>query len=175
MLGGSSAGDPRWTTGGIVGRSMDVLSQDSRRKCMSAIRSTNTGPELTLRRALHALGHRFRLHKKSLPGRPDIVFGNKRIVILVHGCFWHRHRCKAGRSTPASNVDLWARKLKGNTERDRRNIRRLNQLGWTVMVVWECQLKASKIKRSIERIDDALCQRLGGERRQVRAELVRGG
>lgn len=124
---------------------------------MSAIRAVDTKPELVLRKALHALGHRFRLHDRSLPGKPDIVFRGSRIVILVHGCFWHRHWCKAGRSMPAVRPEFWISKFRENVQRDRRNRRRLRRLGWSVAVVWECQLKSASVVASAERIHRLLC------------------
>jgi DNA mismatch endonuclease (patch repair protein) len=119
---------------------------------MAAVRATHTGPELVLRKALHTLGYRFRLHDISLPGKPDLVFREKRVVILVHGCFWHRHNCKSGRSLPAVRTEFWSGKLKSNVERDRRNARRLRRLDWTVVVVWECQLKTKTLEKSVARI-----------------------
>ncbi len=107
---------------------------------MSKVRAKNTAPEMTVRRLVHALGFRYRLHGKSLPGSPDLVFSGRGCVIFVHGCFWHLHECRAV-SVPASNRDYWVAKLERNRRRDRRNEARLRALGWRVMTVWECQLK----------------------------------
>jgi DNA mismatch endonuclease (patch repair protein) len=107
---------------------------------MRAVGTKNTGPELQLRKLLHNAGYRFRLHKKELPGRPDLVFPGRRKVIFVHGCFWHGHRCSKGRA-PKSKTDYWAPKLAANQARDARNISDLNQLGWDALVVWQCELK----------------------------------
>lgn len=107
---------------------------------MSRIRSKDTSPELSLRRALHALGLRFRVHVARLPGKPDIVLRRFKTVVLVHGCFWHRHPgCKVA-STPKSNTAFWEQKFERNTARDARNAASLQALGWNVLVVWECEL-----------------------------------
>lgn len=107
---------------------------------MSRIRSSNTSPELALRRALHALGIRFRLHRKDLPGKPDIVLPRHKTVVFVHGCFWHRHAgCKVA-STPKTNTAFWEEKFQRNMVRDERNTALLKGLGWKVLVVWECEL-----------------------------------
>lgn len=104
---------------------------------MSGIRARNTKPELVLRRALHALGFRYRLHAGDLPGKPDLVFPKHRAVVHVHGCFWHRHGCDKT-STPSTNVDFWAEKFRRNVERDAEVEAKLEGLGWRLGVVWEC-------------------------------------
>jgi DNA mismatch endonuclease (patch repair protein) len=107
---------------------------------MSRIRSSNTSPELALRRALHALGLRFRLHRKDLPGKPDIVFPRYKTVVFVHGCFWHRHAgCKVA-TTPKSNTGFWIEKFDRNVARDSRSRELLEAQGWKVVVAWECEL-----------------------------------
>lgn len=108
---------------------------------MAAIRSTNTRPERRVRSALHAMGFRFRLHRKDLPGRPDIVLPKHRTVIFVHGCFWHCHRCKYGSVVPATRADFWAAKRAGNVARDRKHRARLRREGWRVIVLWECEVR----------------------------------
>lgn len=108
---------------------------------MRAVKSSNTKPELALRKALHALGYRYRLYVKDLPGKPDLVFPKYRTVIFVHGCFWHGHACKRGARTPKSNVDYWVEKIARNKARDRKNAAALRKLGWGVITLWECQLK----------------------------------
>lgn len=119
---------------------VDFLSPSERSERMSRIRSSNTSPELALRRALHALGFRFRLHRKDLPGKPDIVLPRYKTVVFVHGCFWHRHAgCKVA-STPKTNTAFWEQKFERNTARDERNAALLQALGWKVLVVWECEL-----------------------------------
>ena len=112
---------------------------DGRRRIMRAIRSRDTRPEMALRRALHQVGYRYRLHLKELPGAPDLVFPRRRKVIFVHGCFWHFHRC-AGSKIPETRRDYWEPKLRATRTRDRRNKRKLERLGWDVLVVWECEL-----------------------------------
>lgn len=106
---------------------------------MSQIRSRNTAPERSVRRALHALRYRFRLQSIRLPGTPDIVLTRHRVVVFVHGCYWHRHfRCRKT-TTPKSNVAFWMKKFKANKARDRRVHRQLVELGWKVVTIWECQ------------------------------------
>lgn len=119
---------------------------------MSAIRGQNTAPEIRLRKALHALGYRYRLHVASLPGKPDLVFVAKKRIIFVHGCFWHRHSCKSGRSVPATRKRFWSAKLEDNAQRDRRNVRILRKLGWDVLVVWECQVVPNRIRNLLNRV-----------------------
>jgi DNA mismatch endonuclease (patch repair protein) len=109
---------------------------------MRANKKRDSGPELAVRRLLHSLGHRYRLHAPDLPGTPDIVFRNRRKVIFVHGCFWHQHqdiRCPL-RGHPRSNAHYWKPKLLRNRERDRINERRIVELGWDSLIVWECEL-----------------------------------
>lgn len=106
---------------------------------MRRIRKTDTRPELIVRRMVHAMGFRYRLHGVKLPGTPDIVLTRHRKVILVHGCFWHRHTCRDGRKLPRSKPDYWGPKLERNRRRDRLNIARLRRMGWKVLVVWECE------------------------------------
>jgi DNA mismatch endonuclease (patch repair protein) len=108
---------------------------------MSRIRGKNTKPELLLRRALHGLGLRFRIHVKKLPGKPDIVLPQFRAVVHVHGCFWHRHPNCRFATTPASRPDFWRTKFEGTVERDAKTDRALRSLGWRTAVVWECELK----------------------------------
>jgi DNA mismatch endonuclease, patch repair protein len=123
---------------------MDVHSRATRSRNMAAIRSVNTKPEMRVRSALHALGYRFRLHRKDLPGRPDIVLPRLRTVIFVHGCFWHCHRCKYGSVVPATRADFWAAKRQGNVARDRRNRSALRRAGWRVCVLWECEVRTAE-------------------------------
>lgn len=111
---------------------------------MSKVRGKDTGPEMKVRRLIHGMGYRYRLHVGKLPGRPDLVFPGRRKVIFVHGCFWHRHACKAGKSTPASRAKYWLRKFERNRERDARNVNDLKRAGWKVLVVWECMTKDRK-------------------------------
>lgn len=107
---------------------------------MRAIRSKDMAPELAVRRLVHGLGYRFRLHKKDLPGKPDLVFASRRKVIFVHGCFWHFHNCGEGH-VPKSNRDYWLSKLQRNQSRDAKNRRLLKQQGWQSLVIWECEAR----------------------------------
>ena len=118
---------------------VDRLSPEHRSWNMSRIRGRNTQPELAVRSALHRAGYRFRLHRKDLPGRPDIVLPKHRTVVFVHGCFWHRHPGCRFAYTPKSRVAFWQKKFDDNVARDRRNVRALRALGWRVITVWECQ------------------------------------
>lgn len=120
---------------------MDSLTPTERSRVMGLVRSKDTRPEMLVRSLVHGLGYRFRLHVNHLPGRPDIVFPSKKKIILVHGCFWHRHSCKRGRSMPTSRRPFWLQKLRANRLRDRQNVFALRQLGWKVYVVWECQTR----------------------------------
>lgn len=112
---------------------------DVTRKVMQANRSRDTGPEMVVRRLLHGLGFRYRLHRNDLPGRPDIVFPRKHKAVLVHGCFWHHHDCQGGR-IPKTRQAFWDAKLHGNRARDERNVAALVERGWSALTVWECQL-----------------------------------
>lgn len=118
---------------------MDTITPEHRSWNMSRIRSSNTKPERRVRSMLHRLGYRFRLHRKDLPGRPDIVLPGRRTVVLVHGCYWHRHDGCRYAYTPKSNQEFWEAKFKENTTRDGRQNEQLNKLGWNVITVWECQ------------------------------------
>ena len=127
---------------------MDKLSAEGRSANMRQIRSQDTAPELLLRKMLHRLGYRFRLHSKDLPGKPDLVFPSRRKVIFVHGCFWHQHSgCREGR-VPQSRREYWEPKLNRNQKRDAASQASLEEQGWRFLVVWECELKdtASTLK-----------------------------
>lgn len=119
---------------------MDRLTPERRSWLMSRVRGKDTKPELIVRRLLHRLGYRYRLHVTSLPGKPDLVFSSRRVVGFVHGCFWHGHACPYGR-TPKTNAPFWAAKVHRNMERDTANIGALEDAGWTVVVVWQCETK----------------------------------
>jgi DNA mismatch endonuclease (patch repair protein) len=108
---------------------------------MRAVRSKNTKPEMLVRRLAHAMGFRFRLHRKDLPGSPDLVFPSRRRVILVHGCFWHGHGCKRGARQPKDNADYWRTKIARNVARDERVLSELHALGWESLTLWECELR----------------------------------
>lgn len=124
---------------------MDRIPANRRSWNMSRIRGQNTKPELTVRRLLHAAGYRFRLHRKDLPGRPDIVFPGRRTVVFVHGCFWHRHPGCRFATTPSTRPEFWAAKFRSNVERDRRVVSELEADGWKVVTVWECETKSPKL------------------------------
>lgn len=122
---------------------MDTLTPAQRSKRMGRVKSRDTTPEWTVRRLLHGLGYRYRLHAKELPGRPDIVFRSRKKAIFVHGCFWHQHPepgCPLARR-PKSRHEFWSAKFEANIARDAVVIERLAQLGWKVLLVWECQLR----------------------------------
>lgn len=119
------------------------MSPEQRSAHMAKIRSKNTKPELMLRRLLHGAGYRYRLHGRELPGRPDLVFPGRRKVIFVHGCFWHGHDCPVGSRLPKTNTGFWVAKRLRNQERDAAQKSLLEDLGWGVLVVWECEVRAS--------------------------------
>ena len=119
---------------------------EQRSRNMSAIKSKNTKPEITLRKLLHSMGYRFRLHRKDLPGSPDIVLPKYKTVIFVHGCFWHRHEnCKYA-TTPKTRKEFWEKKFRENINRDNLNQANLSLKGWKIIIIWECQLKGDKKK-----------------------------
>ncbi len=131
----------------------DVLTAEQRSYNMSQIRGVHTQPELRVRRLLHGLGLRYRLHGKGLPGKPDLVFAGARAVLFVHGCFWHMHRCKYGKPAPATNVSFWAEKRRGNVERDKRNRAALRAGDWRVFEVWECDTRdEEKMRAKLEQL-----------------------
>lgn len=121
----------------------DVVDVATRSRMMAGIKGKNTQPELFLRKELYSMGFRYRLGGQGLPGKPDIVFSKQRAVIFVNGCFWHRHEC-AYFKWPATNPQFWQEKLNGNAHRDGRIATELQSKGWTVLTVWECELKESK-------------------------------
>lgn len=120
---------------------MDIYDKQKRSEIMSKVRSKNTTPELLVRRTLHRMGYRFRLHKSDLPGKPDIVLPKHRKIILVNGCFWHGHRDCPRAKLPNTNVEFWRDKINRNVERDKKNIALLISQGWNVLVIWECETK----------------------------------
>ncbi len=127
---------------------MDKLTPKRRSDNMRAIRSKDTSPEMAVRRLIHSLGYRYRLHGSKLPGKPDLVFAGRKKVIFIHGCFWHLHSgCREGR-IPGSRRSYWKPKLEGNRARDARNRRALRRLGWSALVIWECQVKREEKLRA---------------------------
>ena len=122
---------------------------------MAGIRSKDTVPELVVRKFLHSKGFRYRLHSKKLPGSPDITLSRRKVAIFVHGCFWHRHEACRYATSPRSNAERWTAKFDGNVARDRRNLEALERRGWSVIIVWECELRANapaRLERLVEQI-----------------------
>jgi len=141
---------------------VDVVDKATRSRMMSSIQGKNTKPELLVRKYLHSRGLRFRLHAKELPGKPDLIFPKYKVVVFVHGCFWHQHpRCKFA-VVPASNVEFWEQKLGANRERDQRNKRMLKALGWRALTIWECQLD--------DRLLSGLARKIIAKDKEINAE-----
>lgn len=135
----------------------DEISKERRSANMRAVRSRNTGPEIRVRQIAHGLGYRFRLHRRDLPGKPDLAFPGRRKAVFVHGCFWHHHKgCPRG-SMPQSNIEYWRPKLARNAARDAEQIAALKASGWRALVIWECQIRDEK------RLAARLRQFLGGQ------------
>lgn len=130
---------------------MDHLTPERRSWNMSRITGADTKPELIVRSMLHRMGLRFRLHRRDLPGKPDIVLPKHRTVVFVHGCFWHRHpRCRFA-NTPKSRIDFWTKKFEGTIRRDRQKSRELRRLGWRVLTVWECETRnPARLRRHLK-------------------------
>jgi DNA mismatch endonuclease (patch repair protein) len=127
-----------------------------RRRTMQAVKSKDTAPELLVRSLAHHMGYRFRLHRKDLPGKPDLVFPGRRKAIFVHGCFWHGHDCARGARVPKSNRDYWTRKIARNQERDRAACAALARSGWASLIVWECDLgKERALKAQVRKFLNA--------------------
>src|SRR5215813_3684371 len=129
---------------------MDILTPAERSARMALIRSIDSRFELRIRSALHKRGYRYRKHDRGLPGKPDLVFPSRKKVIFLHGCFWHGHRCRLGRM-PKSRSEYWVSKIKGNRLRDRQNQKALRKIGWSSLMVWECEL--SRFDNLISRIE----------------------
>jgi DNA mismatch endonuclease, patch repair protein len=129
----------------------DVLTPEQRSFNMSRIRSRDTRPEMIVRSIVHRMGFRYRLHKKELPGKPDLVLVRHRKIIDVHGCFFHMHDCRYGRVTPMTNAEFWQTKRNSNVSRDHRNLCRLRKTGWQVLIIWECQTRdRDTLQKTIE-------------------------
>jgi len=120
---------------------MDTFTPVERSAVMRRVRGKDTQPEMAVRSMVHRLGFRYALHRRDLPGNPDLVFPARDRVIFVHGCFWHGHSCRAGRNRPSSNTAYWTAKLDRNRARDAAHRRNLRKLGWRILIVWECELK----------------------------------
>lgn len=138
---------------------VDVFSTTKRSSVMSTIRSKNTKPEMTVRSELHKRGYRYKLHCRDLPGKPDLVLKRFKTAIQVRGCFWHGHTCHDGH-IPKSRPEYWVPKLANNKRRDKRNDTKLRRLGWSVLVVWECQCTGVKLLKTISRIERHLQKQL---------------
>lgn len=135
---------------------MDTLTVQERSARMALVRSKNTKPEILVRQLVHSMGYRYRLHRRGLPGTPDLVFPGRSKIIFIHGCFWHRHAGCALARLPKSRTDFWLLKLTRNAERDARDARALRRLGWGVLTVWECQLRDdTSLTKRIGRFLDA--------------------
>lgn len=130
----------------------DILSKEQRKRCMSKIKSKDTKPEMLVRRFLFSQGFRFRLHRKDLPGNPDIVLPKYKTVIFINGCFWHGHKdCKFA-TIPETNRDFWLNKISGNVIRDNESVEKLSQLGWKVIVIWQCELKPKVKDQTLDQL-----------------------
>lgn len=128
----------------------DSLTKEQRSQNMASIKGKDTKPEMIVRKHLHHLGYRYSLHRKDLPGKPDIVLTKWKTLIFVNGCYWHRHKgCKFAYN-PKSNIEFWEKKFKGNVERDKKNFKTLSKLGWKVLIVWECEVKNNTFTEWIE-------------------------
>lgn len=149
-----------------LGPSMaDLLSKRQRSELMARIRGRNTSPERVVRGIIRHAGFKYRLHAAKLPGSPDIVVESARTVIFVHGCFWHRHSCPRGVSCPATRTEFWQTKFAQNIRRDRRTARALRRMGWSVIVVWECQTASANRLRLSSRLHRILLVRSSMSRR----------
>lgn len=133
----------------------DIVNKETRSRMMSGIRGKDTRPELLLRRALHARGFRYRLHPKTVTGRPDLVLPKHRVAVFVHGCFWHRHESCRLASTPATRPEFWAAKFAANILRDQKVVATLSDEGWRIAIVWECVLKKqADVHRAVDQLTD---------------------
>jgi len=130
---------------------MDTLTPEERSAHMAKIRSRDTKPEMLVRRLVFKMGYRYRLHRRDLPSKPDLVFPSRGKVIFVHGCFWHGHSCRFGGRIPKSRIEFWTTKITRTRERDEANLLKLAEMGWDALVIWECQLKdVQELERQIE-------------------------
>jgi DNA mismatch endonuclease, patch repair protein len=143
----------------------DIVSKWKRKQMMAGIRSRDTLPEMIIRRGLHALGYRYRLHDGSMPGKPDLVFPKYRAVLMVNGCFWHMHQCHLFR-WPSSRQSFWRKKIQDNHERDINNLNLLRASGWRTAVIWECALKG-KYRRDPDCIIDTIEHWLTGSDQEI--------
>lgn len=135
---------------------MDNLTPSRRSDNMGRIKSKDTSPEMTVRKLVHGMGYRYRLHVQNLPGKPDLVFPRLKKIIDVRGCFWHQHKGCIDSHIPRSRVEYWRPKLRGNVSRDRKNERTLLALGWRILVVWACETEGPSLRRLADRLSDFL-------------------
>ncbi|CAN5219374.1 very short patch repair endonuclease [soil metagenome] len=140
----------------MAGRTARPETNAARSRIMAMVKDRDTGPELFVRRLVWRMGYRYRLHGKTLPGKPDLVFAGRKKVIFVHGCYWHGHSCKRGARMPKTNSEYWAQKISGNRERDIRHAHDLAAMGWRSLVLWECELNvpAAKLAMRIKKFLD---------------------
>jgi len=139
-VGAATAAWPPQSVGTGVLTVVDHVTARRRSRIMRSVGTANTGPEMAVRRALHRRGFRYSLHRRDLPGSPDIVFPSRRKILFVHGCFWHGHSCSWG-NLPKSRIEYWQPKIEANRKRDARNVKDLKADGWAVLVVWQCELR----------------------------------
>jgi DNA mismatch endonuclease (patch repair protein) len=131
----------------------DIFSKDKRSTIMAHISSKNTKPEIIIRKALFAKGYRYRINYNKLPGKPDIVLPKYKTVIFLHGCFWHAHENCNDAHLPKSNTEFWRKKIGSNEERDKKNMEQLKNLDWSIIIVWECEIKKKNMALLIDRIE----------------------
>jgi DNA mismatch endonuclease (patch repair protein) len=144
---------------------MDRLDRQARSRLMSKVRGKNTQPELAVRAYLHSIGLRFRLHDANLPGRPDLIFKARRVIVFVHGCFWHGHKGCSKARVPKTRAAFWRSKMETNAARDRRSIRKLRSMGWRVFVVWQCEISEQRLMQLGRRIAAAESPAVPSQRR----------
>lgn len=133
-----------------------IRTDPARSAVMRAVKSKDTAPEMVVRRLVHRLGFRFRLHREDLPGKPDLVFPSRRKILLVNGCFWHGHECSRGNRQPKKNADYWRSKIAQNVDRDVRNQTALSEIGWEVLTIWECEISKAKMDILGDKLKDFL-------------------
>lgn len=133
-----------------------TTTDPARSAVMRAVKSKDTIPEMIVRRAVHALGFRYRLHRNDLPGKPDLVFASRRKVVFVNGCYWHGHDCARGAREPKTNIDYWRTKISRNVDRDNRNLKALDNAGWRTLTIWECETKKTVREALKKKLQDFL-------------------
>ena len=139
----------------------DIVDSKTRSRMMSGIKGKNTKPEIVIRQRLHARGYRFRLHRKDLPGSPDIVLPKHRAVVLINGCFWHGHQCRLFK-WPKTRPEFWRKKIEGNIRRDQQNLSELKRMGWRACLLWECEIKGAN-EEHLNTVIESISEWLSGE------------